>query len=101
MKLFKIAISSYIADSSVPRNRTWRLGIAEAFWTLGSPVGLFLGAYLFEQGGYLCVFSTAVLFHLVAVLYTAFVLREVPQPRISQYTIGKHGSYGTMIIPPP
>jgi MFS family permease len=97
-----ILVDSYIADSSVPRDRTWRLGIAEAFWQLGSPVGLFLGGYLYERGGYLCVFSTAVLFHLTAVLYTVLVLPEVPQPRQSQLTIGKYGSYGTVteyIIP--
>lgn len=97
--VFHMAAFSYIADSSVPRNRTWRLGVAEAFWFLGSPVGLFLGAYLFERGGYLCVFATAVAFHLVAVLYSGLILPEVPQPRPSRHVIGKHGSYGTNYDP--
>jgi len=92
-----LSLHSYVADSSVPRSRTWRLGIAEAFWQLGSPVGLFLGGYLFENGGYFCVFSTAVMFHAIAVLYTAFILPEVPQPKTSHLTIGKHGSYGTVV----
>lgn len=96
-------LNSYIADSSVPRNRTWRLGIAEAFWQLGSPIGLFLGAFLFEKAGYVCVFSTAVVFHFVAVLYTLFILPEVPQPRASIYSVGKYGSCGatTGLAPPP
>jgi len=97
--VFHMAAFSYIADSSVPRSRTWRLGVAEAFWFLGSPVGLYLGAYLFERGGYLCVFGTAVTFHLIAVLYTALILPEVPQPRSSQYKIGKYGTYGTSYDP--
>jgi hypothetical protein len=62
---------------------------------LGSPVGLALGAYLFKNGGYLCVFGTSVVLHLIAVVYTAFVLPEVPQPKPAQYTVGKHGWYGT------
>lgn len=37
----------------------------------------------------------AVLFHLTAVLYTSFALREVPKPKPSQYTLGKHGWYGS------
>lgn len=93
-----MAAFSYIADSSVPRSRTWRLGVAEACWALGSPVGLFLGAYLFEMGGYLCVFSAAVCFHAISVIYTGFFLPEVPQPKVSVYSIGKYGygSYGTI-----
>ena len=54
-----------------------------------------MGAYLFKNGGYLCVFGTSVIFHLTAVLYTAFVLPEVPQPKPVQFTVGKHGWYGT------
>jgi len=86
---------SYIADTSSPRSRTWRLGCAEAFWQLGSPIGLTLGAVLFRKGGYLCVFATSALCHLVAVLYTAFLLPEVPKPKPAQFTVGKHGWYGT------
>ncbi|ODN04335.1 Thymic stromal cotransporter [Orchesella cincta] len=97
--VFHMAAFSYIADSSVPRSRTWRLGVAEAFWFLGSPVGLYLGAYLYERGGYLCVFATAVTFHFIAVLYTSLILPEVPQPRASQYVIGKYGTYGTSYNP--
>lgn len=41
------------------------------------------------------VFGTAVIFHLVAVLYAAILLPEVPKPKPLQYTIGKHGCYGT------
>ncbi len=97
--VFHMAAFSYVADTSVPRSRTWRLGVAEAFWFLGSPVGLYLGAFLYERGGYLCVFATAVSFHAIAVLYTALILPAVPQPRESQYVIGKYGSYGTMYEP--
>lgn len=97
--VFHMAAFSYVADTSVPRSRTLRLGVAEAFWFLGSPVGLYLGAFLYERGGYICVFSTAVTFHFIAVLYTALILPEVPQPRAAQYVIGKYGSYGTTCEP--
>ena len=87
---------SYIADASVPRSRTWRIGIAEAFWQLGSPVGLFFGAFLFEKGGYLCVFGASFACHLLGVLYTAFILPEIPSPKPQKTLVfGKYGNYGT------
>lgn len=92
--VFHMASFSYIADSSVPRSRTWRLGIAEASWFLGTPVGLYLGASLYDKGGYLCVFATAAIFHFIAVCYTLLILPEVPQPRHTQHVIGKYGTYG-------
>lgn len=94
--VFNMAAFSYLSDTSVPRNRTWRLGIAEFCWHLGSPVGLYLGAYLFKVGGYICVFAASATFHLVALLYTVFVLPEVPQPKPSLCSVGKYGfNYGT------
>jgi len=73
------------------------MGIAEACWQLGTPVGLYLGAYLYETGGYLCVFATAALFNLIAVLYTALILPEVPQPRPSYFSRGASGgNYGSI-----
>ena len=55
-----------------------------------------MGAYLFKNGGYLCVFGTSFTFHLISVLYTAFILPEVPQPKPPKLLVlSKHGSYGT------
>ncbi|CAG7818478.1 unnamed protein product [Allacma fusca] len=95
--VFQMSAFSYISDSTKSSSRTWRITVVEIFWYLGTPVGLSLGAYLFQVGGYLCVFGASFACHLIGVLYTIFVLPEVPSQELKSLNSGKHNTYGTDI----
>jgi hypothetical protein len=95
--VFQMSAFSYISDSSEPNSRTWRISVVEFFWYLGTPVGLSLGVYLFEVGGYLSVFGASCALHLIGVLYTLFVLPEVPRQHLRSLIVGSHYNYGTEI----
>lgn len=55
-----LAINSFLADISAPEDRAFRYGMLGLAWRAGEPLGSLAGAYLFEAGGFVCVFSTTV-----------------------------------------
>ena len=55
-----LAINSFLADISAPEDRAFRYGMLGLAWRAGEPLGSLAGAYLFEAGGFICVFSTTV-----------------------------------------
>ena len=58
---FSMGIASFITDISTPEQRTFRLASVYFVESLGGPLGTKIGAYLWEVGGYLCVFGTSLL----------------------------------------
>ena len=56
---FSMGIASFITDISTPEQRTFRLASVYFVESLGGPLGTKIGAYLWEAGGYLCVFGTS------------------------------------------
>ena len=46
--VFNMAVYSYIACISSEETRTKHMGIADAIWFFGSPVGTFLGGILYK-----------------------------------------------------
>jgi len=58
---FVMMTYSFISDNSTPRERTIRLGVLSFCWRLSNPIATALGGLLFQQGGYICVFSSSLL----------------------------------------
>merc|ERR1711973_1083717 len=63
-------IASFIADISSPEQRTFRMASVRFVESLGGPLATKFGAYLWDVGGYLCVFGTS----LVGKLLTLIIL---------------------------
>ena len=56
---FSMGIAAFITEISTPEQRTFRLATVHFVEGMGGPLGTLLGAYLWEVGGYLCVFGTS------------------------------------------
>ncbi|KAG5668431.1 hypothetical protein PVAND_016371 [Polypedilum vanderplanki] len=67
---------SYIADVTSEERRTFRIGIANTFFSIGMPIASAAGGFLIKQIGFLWVFIISVIIHLIAFLYALFVLKE-------------------------
>lgn len=65
-----LAISAFIADITTPDERAFRFGMLSLASKLGTPLASQAGKYLFDTGGYVCVFSTT----LVGVILGAILL---------------------------
>ncbi|XP_059091356.1 proton-coupled folate transporter-like [Tigriopus californicus] len=70
---YLMAAHSFIADNTKPSDRTFRLSLAGFCWGFANPIGTLLGAIMFSQGGYKCVYAA----RFVAILSTCilFILR--------------------------
>jgi fucose permease len=55
--------------------RTVRLGLANAFWCLGSVVGLLLSGILFQSGGEILAFSAALALEVLAFAVSVWRVR--------------------------
>ena len=58
MAAWMLAINSFLADISKPEDRAFRYGMLGLAWKCGEPLGNAVGGYLYETGGYNCVFSS-------------------------------------------
>ena len=76
--VFNMAVYSYIASITTAESRTKRMGLADAIWYFGSPVGTFLGGILFKYYGYIAVYSTSAVLWTICLLYTIFLVPEGP-----------------------
>ena len=54
---FYMGIAAFMAEISSPEHRTFRLATIHFVERIGGPLGTMLGAYLWENGGYLWVFG--------------------------------------------
>ena len=55
-----LAMNAFIADVTAnPNDLAFRYGMLHLATSLGRPVAAPVGAYLFQTGGYVCVFSTS------------------------------------------
>jgi len=68
---FSMGIASFIADISSPEQRTFRMASVRFVESLGGPLGTKFGAYLWDVGGYLCVFGTSLLGKLLTLIILA------------------------------
>jgi MFS family permease len=63
---FTMGLHAFISDISSPEQRSFRLAMAHFVSVTGRPVGTIIGAYLFQQGGYVCVIGSTLVGRILA-----------------------------------
>ncbi|XP_063602532.1 lysosomal proton-coupled steroid conjugate and bile acid symporter SLC46A3-like [Penaeus indicus] len=74
--VFNMAVYSYVADITAPETRTKRLGVLDAVWYLGAPLGRLMGGWLFPVAGYGVVFAVSAALWVVCFFYVLLLVRE-------------------------
>ncbi|XP_071543096.1 probable peptidoglycan muropeptide transporter SLC46 [Panulirus ornatus] len=74
--VFNMAVYSYVADITSPETRTKRLGILDACWYIGNPLGRLLGGWLYKAVGYRLVFLVSIALWFVGFIYVLMFVRE-------------------------
>lgn len=80
MSTLLMACFSYISDITKLRARTTRVALVDLGFSLGSPVGLLLGDFLYYYVGYLGIYWTAAGLYLLATLYTIIRVKDTRGP---------------------
>ena len=57
---------SFIADNSTQRERMIRIGLCSFSWQVARPLSYPIGAWLFDSGGYVRVFSASLILYVIA-----------------------------------
>lgn len=72
---------SYVSDTSTDQNRTCRLTISSAIYSLSGPIGVALGSYILSTThSFVYVFLTNISFIVIALLYAIFFLDWQTKP---------------------
>ena len=72
---FGLAITTFLTDITHPDYRALRHGIMHLAAGCARPISTIVGAYLFDTGGYLCVFSTSLVGIIIASVYLILRIR--------------------------
>ncbi|KAK7070539.1 hypothetical protein SK128_007788 [Halocaridina rubra] len=83
--VFNMVVYSYVADITSPENRAKRMGLLDAVWYMGGPVGNLLGGWLFRWFGFLAVFTLSALLWAVCFLYILMFIPESVSTRSRSY----------------
>ena len=81
---FILITYSFIADNSGPRERMIMLAVLGIVWDLSYTVSLPLGAWLYNSGGYICVFGVSLGLYLLACLLALVRLWGFKEKRNSE-----------------
>ncbi|XP_042212999.1 solute carrier family 46 member 3-like [Homarus americanus] len=75
-----MACYAYMSDMTRERTRTMRMAFLNLGFSLGSPLGFFLGGILFDRAGYLGNFGASALFFLIAIIYAIIRIEDTRGP---------------------
>ncbi|XP_042875441.1 proton-coupled folate transporter-like isoform X2 [Penaeus japonicus] len=75
---------AHLADTSGRRERTVRMGLLDAAYYLGSPVGLAVVSPLLDAGGYTAAFATSILIYCASAAYVLLRIRQTERQRQQQ-----------------
>nr|CAH7748371.1 unnamed protein product [Callosobruchus chinensis] len=73
---FFTMVISYMADTSTEDSRAMRMVVFEAVLTVGTLLGSMTSSYIFYMTSYQAIFGIAAVCHIIAVLYTWFLVPE-------------------------
>ena len=78
---------SFIADNSTESERMIRIGLCSFSWQVARPLSYPIGAWLFDSGGYVRVFSASLILYVVASIIGVISLRDFKEnkPKHSMY----------------
>ena len=68
-----LAQYSFVSDNSTPEFRTVRLAMMGFAFYVGVPLGIVGGAWLYEEGGYRCIYANK--FLLIGIVFLLYIVR--------------------------
>jgi len=74
--VFFLATKCFIVDITNEENRTTRMAVLDAFYSVGYLAGLPLGNYIKKQFGYIYLFSLTLGLVICAMIYTALFIKD-------------------------
>jgi len=74
--VFFLATRCYMVDITSEENRTTRMAVSDAFYSIGYLIGLPLGTYIKKAFGYVQLFTLTLSLVVLALLYAAFFLKD-------------------------
>ena len=77
-----------------------RIGILTFFWRLGRPISYPIGAWLYESGGYICVFSASLLLFSIACLTGLVMLWGFKEKKKESKSFMKGGQINDLLQQP-
>ena len=83
---------SFIADNSTQRERMIRIGLCSFSWQVARPLSYPIGAWLFDSGGYVRVFSASLILYVIASIIGVISLWNFKEKKQKQSTT-LSGSY--------
>jgi len=73
---YHMGINSFVAAISKPEQRTVRLGLMHLVYAMGRPIGTLFGAYLFQEGSYMCVFGTTTVGRIIGFSFLIYTFES-------------------------
>ncbi|XP_071441257.1 probable peptidoglycan muropeptide transporter SLC46 [Hetaerina americana] len=80
---FDAAAYAHVVCQAPPQHHTFRLGMANGFWCLGTVVGFVISGFLFKAFGFSGVFGTAAALEMAAIVLTLCLVKEKQGPRVN------------------
>ena len=77
---------SFIADNSTQRERMIRIGLCSFSWQVARPLSYPIGAWLFDSGGYVRVFSASLILYVIASIIGVISLWNFKEKKQKQST---------------
>ena len=77
---------SFIADNSTQRERMIRIGLCSFSWQVARPLSYPIGAWLFDSGGYVRVFSASLILYVIASIIGVISLWNFREKKQKQST---------------
>jgi predicted MFS family arabinose efflux permease len=74
--VFFLATKCYLVDITSEENRTTRMAVLDAFYSVGYLIGLPLGTYIKKEFGYVPLFSLTLGLVICAMIYTAVFIND-------------------------
>lgn len=71
-----MALFSYLADNTTPEDRTFRIGIVNAFISIAVPVGTALSGIMLKQLGFYGVFGVCLAIYIIGFIYGMITIKD-------------------------
>ena len=74
--VFMLATKCFLIDITTEENRTTRMAVLDAFYSVGYLIGLPLGNYIKKSFGYVPLFGVTLTLTIITMFYVAFFIKD-------------------------